>query len=175
MAIIELDINDEQLPNIERMQVFQFYTEEIDNHKLEQMALELEKKEKTVFGSNVGGYHSKYDLFKNSSDIEVQKLNNLIIKTTGKILNKNTKISHSWVNISRKNNSNSDHKHNCALAVCYYITTSRDKTGEFMITKTKTKFLPKAGILLVFNGNMQHQVLPHISDDIRISIACNII
>lgn len=170
---IKLDIHSQSLPDIKPNQIFQFEIKDIDNDQLQSFALKLEQKEDSGLYSNVGGWHSPQTLFRVNHEDVICELQDRINTCAEKILKRKVNIRHAWININRKGNSNRNHKHPYALAACYYVTDSYSG-GEFVCTETSTKIQPKSGMLLMFPGDLYHQVLPYQGDDTRISIACNI-
>lgn len=174
MSIIKLDIHSETLPDIKFPQVYQFQIDDLDNDQLKQLALDVEQKELSTQGNNIGSYHSDYQLFKDYPTDIICKLQDRILTCVKKILKQDVSIDHSWVNINRVRNSMRSHHHKHKYVTCYYVTTNKNSGGEFMITETSEKIQPEAGMLLVFLGEMYHGVLPCTGSDMRISIACNI-
>lgn len=175
MSIIKLDIDCETLPSIKSTYIYQFQINDIDNDQLKRFALDLEQKESSTHSNNtIGGYHSSWKLFKDHSDDIICELRDRISACVKKILKRDGIIAHSWVNINRSGNSMKSHYHAIKLVVCYYVTSNKNLGGEFMITKTSLKIQPEAGMLLIFPGEMYHEVLPYEGNDVRVSIACNI-
>ncbi len=172
--MIQFDICNEVLPDIKSNQIFQFNIV-LDNELLEEFALNLETKQSdnNIHYSNIGGWHSTTDLFKSSKHPEICKLQKTILNCADKILKKKSSINLSWVNINRKGHKNKNHSHGSRLAACYYVVTD-NRGGEFLATDLGERLSPNPGTLLIFPGNMYHQVLPYTGNHHRISIACNI-
>ncbi len=174
MSVVQLDINNETLPNASLLKIYQFEIKDIDNDQLKKFALDLEQKETTLKSNNIGGYHSKWHLFRDHPVDIILQLQSIISNCTKKILKHNPFIIQSWVNINRYGHSIKNHHHAVPLVACYYVTNNEHFGGEFVIAKTTVKIQPKAGMLLVFPGEIFHEVLPYNGKDTRISIACNI-
>ena len=189
MELVKLDIDKEFPSNLcqNKNSVFQFELTQIDNSRLVQFILELEKKKgKQLTATNRGGWHSDRQLFKHNKET-FQQLHDIIKKCIEKILNTDTAagthkvcvdIQHSWANINRKDHYNVKHKHGrIRLVACYYVSTDTTKNaeGEFVAIygNESIKIFPKSGMLLIFPGNMYHEVLKYKGVKPRISIACN--
>ncbi len=149
----------------------------IDNKKLAQFALDVEKNENSIkSGNNVGGYHSSFMLFDNYPDNILIELHDQIVLCVNKIIKRDIKIVQSWVNINRNGHKMKRHNHSqVPIVACYYVTDYDNMGGELIITKTGEKIQPIGGQLLIFSGDLYHEVLSYTGDDVRISIACNII
>ena len=215
MKLVPLDIDKEFPPNLcqNKTSVFQFELTHkgVDNARLAQFILELEKKKGSSWrGSLRGGWHSDKRLFQRHKET-FQHLHDIIKTCAMKILNSSessVKVTHSWANIIQKGHYNDKHSHgHYPLVACYYVSTDTaqngvlppapepsatrnpvgvaperrpsegagglgDSGGEFVATCLK--IAPKPGMLLIFPGNMDHEVLKYKGVKPRISIACNI-
>ena len=139
--------------------------------------LSVEQKEQSIQSSNnIGGYHSSFMLFDNYPVSITKDLHDQIILCAKKVVNSDISIIQSWVNINRNGHIMKRHNHSqVPIVACYYVTDYESLGGELVITKTKEKIKPVAGMLLIFSGNLYHKVLPYNGNNVRISIACNII
>nr|QBK86838.1 MAG: putative 2OG-FeII oxygenase [Marseillevirus LCMAC103] len=172
MPVVKLDIKAETLPNLEKDEIFQFELD-LDNKELENFALDLEKAQPGVQRTNIGGWHSYMNLFQSGNRF-IQELHDEIIACTNKILKQETKIHGSWININRNGHKNRKHRHGSFhLAACYYVRTD-EAGGEFVAPELGIQILPPVGTLLIFPGEMFHEVLAYTGRTHRISIACNI-
>lgn len=149
----------------------------IDNKKLIQFALGVEQVEDSIkSGNNLGGYHSSFMLFDKYPDDILTELHDQIILCINSIIKRDVKIIQSWININRNGHYMKHHNHSqVPVVACYYVTDYENKGGELFITNTEEKIQPVAGQLLIFSGDLYHEVLPYNGNNIRISIACNII
>ena len=151
----------------------------VDNACLTQFILALEQKEKSSWvGSKRGGWHSTKKLFKRDEK-NLHQLRDIITNCAKKLLDRDITIKSSWANINRRDHYNVKHCHSgYSLAACYYVNTdvSRDAEGEFVASSgtESIKNAPKPGMLLIFPGDMYHEVLKYKGNEPRISIACNI-
>lgn len=189
----ELSVSEEN--KTQSTQVFQFELKEIDNVHLANAIFKREAADKKkwnylenlpgrhpdyhygIFASNRGGYHSPYDLFKTTKDKVLSQLHDEILKCVKKLLNRETiKVKSSWANVNRPGHYNAKHNHHIPVVGVYYVktdTTIADPGGELMICAENIKITPKAGMLLVFPGRTQHEVLKYKGTSPRISIAMN--
>jgi uncharacterized protein (TIGR02466 family) len=166
--------------------------------------LEREQADRGVGRSNVGGWHSGYDLL--SWPIpEVAELGKAVqqaaLTLATKIVGANqiqAKMAmEGWANVSRAGNYNKLHYHpNWHLSVVYYVeagdpppsdnpesgclefTDPRGAVGMFGLDGSdfgKTYRIPaKTGRLLVFPSFLQHWVHPYLGSGERISLAINV-
>jgi len=186
MSIINLDIDDQTSIKINKNDILIFNLK-LDNDQIKEYMLDWKNiHKKSLGGSVIGGWHSPNILFdkikkENKSEHSLLKLENIILNITNKII-KHPKIGLSWGNISKKNCSNSNHVHRRTnLIACYYVNISENLGGELIINgilnnlrSKPIRIKPKIGMLIIFSGNMYHQVSPYKGDDERISIVCNI-
>lgn len=180
--MIELDINDDTLPNIESDKVFCFRLtdEDVCNDTLKKFILDYKDHNKGMKASNIGGWHSAYAFYK-EKNVELEKLMTIILNCTTKICDRPNyhdiaKFTHLWANVSMKGNYNRRHKHSGKqkhiLSACYYVFMDDHKSGEFVMDEIDVTVQPVAGMLLIFPSSLYHEVLPY-NGDTRISIACN--
>lgn len=159
--------------NPEKVYRFQL---DIDNKKLTKFALDVENKENSIqSGNNLGGYHSSTMLFDKYPCDAAIELHDQIELYVNKISTQDVKITRSWVNINRFGHSMKSHHHNSVpIVACYYVSNCPGMGGELIIGEQKEKIQPIAGQLLIFSGDLYHEVLPYTGTHHRISIACNI-
>ena len=167
------------------------------NVRLREIVLEHEKTDPGTSTSNVGGWHSKGDLW-DWPEPEIQELCNFVNKTAENLTStvfpikkgdeiKVTPYGGAWVNLLRNGAYNKVHNHPGAVwSAVYYVSLGRpDKTIpdngliEFMdprpgnIHGGKEKIEPENGLLIIFPSWLYHYVNPYQGDMERISIAFN--
>ena len=145
-------------------------------------ALEIQKNSPCSRRSNVGGYQSESNLdWKDFKYIDhIQKQLSFL---------PNFQFMNWWVNINKKGDYNQYHTHpNSDLSVIWYITDNFN-TLQFKnpfehnrirlyknidIEKANLVYDCTAGHILVFPSDLDHCVLPHTEDTLRISVSFNI-
>jgi hypothetical protein len=135
---------------------------------IEDRVLELMQTLKTVNASNQGGWQGVIE----HHDLPwVEELRNTIetitVKTTRRF----------WFNVNGPGHYNVWHRHfnDCHAAVLYIKVPENSGSIEFRQGDELAQISPKPGMLLVFPGTLEHRVLPNLSDDVRISLATNIV
>ena len=177
MELVQLDIKKEFPPNAcQPDRLFQLELFHIDNARLSQYILDLEKKEKTLNRTNRGGWHSGKQLF-HSDEKFLCDLRDAITKCAERLLGNTVTLLSAWANVNRYGHYNISHRHGgCNWACCYYVATDITAAGgEFVATPEKKaiKIVPMPGRFLLFPSSMTHQVLEYKGVAPRISIACN--
>ena len=164
---------------------------------IEEFCSKLKKSTKGVVKSNHGGWQSHNipptDL--PILSIEIQKHANIFKDT---FLFKNLlKVAEMWVNINDYKDYNANHSHPlCVLSGVYYVKTPA-KGGEIRFIHPAADlmgrdwhhpettdgnhsnseqwiFEPKENILFLFPSWLQHNVLPHLGKEERVSISFNL-
>lgn len=135
---------------------------------LENLVLELKKTLKSARASNQGGWQGVIE-HRNFSWVE--ELRNTIEFITGKTTRR------FWFNVNGPGNYNKWHRHfnDCYAAVLYIKVPENSGNIEFRENDVYYQVTPQTGKLIVFPGTLEHQVLPNLSNDNRISLATNII
>lgn len=135
-----------------------------------QHILKIKESNPGVKYTNVGGWHSTYteiipDWFINKTSI---------IK---EIVGKEYFLNKYWFNVNGQGHYNKWHAHSVKHMVAVYYIKVPSKSGNIEFRKNKTtifkSFEPKPGQVIIFPGNLEHQVRKNESDDLRISAAFN--
>jgi len=143
-------------------------------------ALEIQKNNKSVRRSNVGGYQSNATV-----DWTTMVYKQHILKCLNVL--PRFQLSNWWVNINKKGDFNDYHTHpESMLSAVWYITDNfgsiefqnpldhdRNKILNDMGWSTNNTFNCTAGDILVFPSDLVHRVLPHTEDNLRISVSFN--
>jgi hypothetical protein len=97
------------------------------------------------------------------------------IEDTVKTYKPNARLYRIWFNVNGTGHSNRWHKHSRdELVTVTYVKTNPDSGAiEFRHGDYTYACTPNPGEILVFSGAIEHRVLENISDESRISIACN--
>lgn len=173
-------------------------TLDIDLNKLKEKIYSKKNFLENRFSSNIGGWQSTdidINLFSEELYNEIIK-NSLIGFSYLGLKSQEPKINNCWININYKNNYNDRHMHKGSiLSGVFYISTNKnsgqiifynpnDKLSFFMssniikeynfVNSSIWKFKPCNNLLLIFPSWLEHQVMPNISEEDRISIAFNI-
>jgi uncharacterized protein (TIGR02466 family) len=172
--------------------VYTIELDKIDNTKLTNFILNLEKITPSKNRSNAGGWQSDIANHHNS---EIRSLLNSCVDVCQEVsdtwkLDQHIKMKNMWVNINRKNNFNYPHYHPKSLfSGVYYVNATAD-AGNLVIkrpdiqehyidnldsTYTQKHFCvsPKSGLFVLFPSYLNHFVEQNLSDETRISIAIN--
>ena len=145
-------------------------------------ALEIQKNNKSVRKSNVGGYQSNATL-----DWTAMVYKQHILKCLETL--PRFQLSNWWININKKGDFNDYHTHpGSMLSAVWYITDNfgaiefqnpllhnREGILSEMGWGTAHKFNCTAGDLLVFPSDLIHHVFPHTEDTLRISVSFNML
>lgn len=145
-------------------------------------ALEIQKNNKSVRKSNVGGYQSNDTL-----DWTAMVYKQHILKCL-EILPK-FQLDNWWININKKGDFNDYHTHPGGMLSAVWYITDNYRLIEFqnpslhnregilyeMGWGTSHKFNCTAGDLLVFPSDLIHRVHPHTEDTLRISVSFNMV
>jgi len=172
------------------------------NKELRKAILEKEKEGEGRQQSNVGGYHSEWDMLTWDYPC-VKELTNRIHQMSGYMakvqgLKDNDTIDLSitaWGNVVRSGNYHSPHNHpNNFWSGCYYVADGdpeKDvlfngyfefldpRAGANMLTSENLQFpryqvIPKPGVMIMFPSFVGHYVHRYIGQKERISISFNI-
>jgi len=168
---------------------------DVDNEKILQYCLSLEKTDPGRVISNLGGYQSN-DIFE--SPPELEELFDLIESTSFQLCKEielyPIKRYNAWVNINRYKDSNWPHTHNDAiLSGVYYVKTpencgdiefenpASDAMNPHLISSGENRHLScnwrmpiQEGKLYIFPGWLRHGVNQNLNkDEERISISFN--
>ena len=170
-----------------------FLNTEVDEEILKVLSTE-EKKGKSIFRSNVGGFQT--DSIKNET------INLNILKKAAKVLSDNftlkvkTKFEliNLWINKNNKHNFNINHVHpGSNFSGVYYLEVTKEG-GELVFVRNDTAasfnwvcdfiddknfsdsftIKPKKNLLVLFPSHLSHFVKPHDEDICRISVSFNI-
>ena len=87
----------------------------------------------------------------------------------------NVRLHRIWFNVNSPGHSNRWHKHSRdeLVTVTYVKTNPNSGAIEFRQDDYTYAYTPNPGEILVFPGAIEHRVLENISNESRISIACN--
>lgn len=172
---------------------------EIDNQKIKNYSLEMEKHYPNRVLTNSGGWQSK-DL-----NLQDETLSELFDTVTDKVnevrdqmrLQPEPLLANSWININRKGNYNKRHSHPCCFfSAVYYTKVPEDSESKIIfydprrermfseaqeyfwdelndINFSSCGYTPREGMLLIFPSWLDHEVEPCKSEESRISIAFN--
>jgi len=172
--------------------------EHIDDIQLDKAILNCLEDEKRkgsgVVKTNRGGFQT--------NDIKDDYITNALVNYIGKALINNFKIhskkiilTNSWINENNKGDYNEVHTHpNCDFAGVYYVKVPKN-SGNLRFYRSDTSaswskkvlhmsdtdawteytLKPEGNLLILFPGNLLHYVEPSMSDEPRVSIACNVI
>ena len=175
---------------------------DIDNVKLSNFILDLEKKNKTVQVSNVGGWQSKSDFIFLP---ELSELKNKITALLDQVSEANSYkdnvsivFSNGWANVNRYKDYNTNHQHPLSHWSSIYYVKIPDNSGNLHFIDPKVsrtmiveypyvknlvnpsqaphiKITPFEGLFVLFPSYLEHSVGPNMSDEMRISISINFI
>ena len=166
---------------------------EFDEEIKKELLIE-EKKNKTAFKSNVGGFQTE--------NIRNPLIEDVIIKNTFSMLNSRytslspilIKIANFWINKNYKSNWNKPHTHpQSHYSGVYYLDVPENsgnltfiRNNDYSLVKPDLKafdhqdfldhfnVIPKKNMMILFPSNVLHMVSPNMSDLPRISLAFNI-
>lgn len=133
--------------------------------------LELSRQDRGVAYSNVGGWHSTHTnfirpWFEDTTSLILSKVDNLY------------RVKGYWFNINNKGDHNRWHNHSAGILVAVYYIKVSDNSGNIEFRNKKKSEIrsltPKIGQLIMFNGEIDHQVCENKSDEMRISAAFNL-
>ena len=178
---------------------YTFKCSEPQNDKLQEKILQMEK-DGLGFQFDLaqgGGWQSDKDLL-NSDEFVFKSLRKVLLNYTNQILSEiyiddaTIKIINSWANIGRKGESTMPHIHEQASwSLVYYVThtgnanlyfkdprilESMDRSHQYLRKPYANVIRKKpfdAGVAILFPSWLEHGVVTNMTDDIRISIACN--
>lgn len=125
-----------------------------------------------VEGTNIGGWHSRYFYDRVDVDWFNKPLDDILA-----VLDNKYKLANFWFNVNGKNHYNKWHAHSVKNDVAVYYVKSPEGAGdiEFMDKNGHvTAVKPRAGLVLVFPGDLKHRVCENTSDDIRVAAAMNL-
>lgn len=172
------------------------------NHEIEKTCYDLKKLDSGLDVSNLGGWHSKTDLFlrkekslKVLCDEIITFAQQCTLKVNPKIKFENyTQEANGWININPPNGMNVPHDHpDWEMSGTYYVkvpqtSVASDGALELLDPRVNSwlshiysgnglerKFLvaPKPGMIISFPSYLRHWVRPNRSNSDRISIAWN--
>ena len=151
------------------------------NKEYEKTLYKIKENNPGVEKSNFGGSWHSEDIKDLDSFISLKLYIEGIVKSK-KILDK-IEFHSMWGNINPPGSWNESHCHSgLALSGCYYVKTDIF-TGNFLIEidddyltlpKNNT-YIPKDGMMLLFNAEYYHSVNKNLSNEDRISIAFNLL
>jgi uncharacterized protein (TIGR02466 family) len=173
------------------------------NRELRRLILEKEAVEPTDDYSNVGGWHSRQDLWEwPAPAIATLKgwimdaVKHMIAVATDGATPVGMIAVHAWANVSRRGHYHRVHNHPAsAWSGVYYVDTGAEAPGQRlsgvlelcdprpfteMVASPGNKFgqrvifRPEAGMMVVFPSWLYHFVNPYFGDGERISIAFNV-
>ncbi len=172
------------------------------NKELKEMIFEQAEKTPSVKYSNVGGYHSPWDLL--TWDYPCIKTFITMIQSMSQIMARNNGLKEgdsvdlslsAWSNIMKQGNYHAPHRHpNNFWSGCYYIDNGEPdetiklngyfefldpRTGANMLTSEsldipRYQVKPSPGLMIMFPSWVEHYVHPYIGDNKRVSIAFNV-
>ena len=173
------------------------------NKKLLSYILDCEQRSAGVVKSNVGGWHSELDFFDTDNPAigelhqQLTELVKGLVKETSRQQSADSITLQGWANVLRYGQYNCAHCHPNALwSGVYYVTgnatlAEHPFSGKMELMDPRPgasltfddsstlygRYLinPVPGQVLLFPGWLQHQVHPYFADDVRISIAFNML
>jgi len=137
---------------------------------LKENVLELEHQIDTAHGSNAGGWQGVIrDIFNDLSWIKD-------LRQSIEALS-NKKTERFWFNINRPGEYNKWHQHFPDGESCVLYIKVPKNSGDIVFRKDTEHLTitPKEGMIIIFPGWLEHQVLENKSSDTRISLATNFI
>lgn len=172
--------------------VYTIEIDNIDNDKLKNFILNLEKITPSEERSNAGGWQSDIT---NCDNLEIKLLLRSCTDVCQEVsntwnLDQTIVTTNSWININRKHNFNYPHYHpRSVFSGVYYVETpinagnlviKRPDSQEHyidnlnsMYTQKNFSVTPKIGLLVVFPSYLNHFVEQNLNNDPRISISMN--
>lgn len=172
------------------------------NKELREVILKKEKEGEGRQQSNVGGFHSEWDMLRwDYPCIEeliqrIHQMSGLMTKVYGLKDDKTVDLSITgWANVMRSGNYHCPHNHpNNFWSGCYYIDDGdpdesiqyngyfefldprggSDMHSSESLVCPRYQIIPKAGTIIMFPAYMQHYVHPYVGLGERISIAFNV-
>lgn len=164
----------------------------IDNTKLKNSILNLEKTTPSKNRSNSGGWQS--DII-NCDHSEMKLLSDRCCNVCQEVsntwkLDQQIIVTNLWINVNRKHNFNYPHFHPKSLFSGVYYVSATTNSGNLVIkrpdiqehyvdnfdsiyTQKNYCIIPKTGLFVIFPSYLNHFVEPNLSDETRISIAIN--
>lgn len=124
--------------------------------------------------SNQGGYQGEPHSARRSEYFWMRPLMDTIVKSV-KEYKPNAELHRIWFNINGPGHKNNWHKHGRdeLVTVTYVKTDPLAGAIQFRQADYVYSYMPTAGDIILFNGDLEHSVLENLSDTDRISIACN--
>jgi len=171
------------------------------NAELERKVLDYRQQDPGQQKSNVGGWHSKPDLFQKLGEPYAGTLGRMFLQLIQSAMQslkapvkpEGNQMIEAWANVNEKGDSNRPHVHpGCPWSGVYYIATEPGKSGELRFTDPRPAALmihhalapwnnlnhvridPKPGMMIVFPSFLYHAVENYQGDAPRISIAMNL-
>jgi hypothetical protein len=125
--------------------------------------------------SNVKSWHSHYQTYKLTRCFD--DINRRVVSECDNILNKfndtknRLKLHDMWVNIYEKGDKTAMHNHfPIDYSCCYYVDIEENSSP--IKFPPKLEIFPKNDMLVIFPGNVYHEVLPTNGRRILIAINC---
>ena len=145
-------------------------------------ALEIQKNNRSVRKSNIGGYQSNDTL-----DWTAMVYKQHILKCLETL--PRFQLSNWWININKKGDFNDYHTHPGSMLSAVWYITDNYRSIEFQnpLLHNRNNILDEmdwsmadvidctAGDLLVFPSDLIHRVYPHTEDTLRISVSFNMV
>lgn len=167
----------------------------IDNQKILNECLQIQKNDPIgIKKSNRYGWHSNF-LSEELQDLQKEILNFASYCLTDLKMNNSYSIEHFWINMNKKGQSNELHDHGCVLFGTYYVKCksngaplilypeiNHDRMRHILLDENQKEYVdsmkivypPEEKKIVMWFGNMLHEVLENEDDDDRISVGFNI-
>ena len=151
----------------------------VDLDRVENACLKVEKEYESTHRSNLFGYQSPSTLF-HSEDLRFV-LDEITASVRG-ILNRDVIEQNAWVNINKMNGMNKKHSHPQSYRSAVLYVTDAYSSIRFFDPRPAAShvenspcysFQPKRGDILIFPAWLEHDVEPNMTNNNRITIACN--
>jgi hypothetical protein len=144
------------------------------NSNLTESILQLVPVVTSNHASNQGGWQGELHYRRREEHQWIAPLMQTI-EATVKTYKPNARLYRIWFNVNGTGHSNRWHKHSRdeLVTVTYVKTNPKSGAIEFRHDDYTYAYTPNIDEILVFSGAIEHRVLENISDESRISIACN--
>jgi uncharacterized protein (TIGR02466 family) len=172
------------------------------NRELEQVILQRRDSEPSLRHTNVGGWHSSYDLMEWGGE-PMQRLRDIVVAIADdNVMDLRGEVSppdwivRAWANVSERGHFNTPHAHGASYwSAVYYVRVDEGEGGTLVLHDPRTpasemhapllrfrqsggeRFIhtkPEAGLLVVMPSWLVHSVTPWQGEGLRISVAINL-
>jgi len=144
------------------------------NSDLEDLILQLMPVVNSNRASNQGGWQGELHYRRREEHHWIAPLMK-VIEDKVKAYKPNVRLYRIWFNVNGTGHSNRWHRHSRdeLVTVTYIKTNPSSGAIEFRLDDYTYAYTPNPGEILLFSGAIEHRVLENISEESRISIACN--